>query len=236
MNCIVIDDEPLARKGMQLLIADITDLSLLGSFASIIEADNFLQSTATDIIFLDLQMPEIHGFDYLKIHNSNSLIVITTAYPQYALESYDYNVFDYITKPIRKERLLKTVQKCRTHFSIVKNNLVMNNPEYFFIRVNKKFIRININDILYISGEKDYSKIVCVSNNYLVPFNLKSIEKKIEVPCLHRISKSYIVNEQHIRSFDSEFVEIGETIIPIGEAYSHEFVEYFVGKRIIKKQ
>ncbi len=236
MRCIVIDDEPLARQGMELLITEIPDLEHLGSFATIIEADNFLQETNTDIIFLDIHIPGINGFEYLKMNRHPAMVVITTAFPQYALESYEYDVIDYLTKPIRLERFFKTVKKCSELHEKRKNeDVIVKENEYFFIRANKKYVRINIKDVMYIEGEKDYSKIVCGKENFLVAFNLKNLESNLKIPNFIRVNKSYIVNRDFVKSFDSNYVDVGIFHIPIGDSFKEDLVDKLSNNRVIKK-
>lgn len=236
MRCIVVDDEPLARQGMELLINQVPDLEHKGSFSSVIDADTYLRENHVDIIFLDIQMPGISGFEYLKIHNPIAKVVITTAYPQYALESYEYNIVDYLTKPVRLERFFKAVKKCELLNEKKEGTELISYEEgYFFIRANKRYTRINIDDVVFIEGQKDYSKIVCSKTHYLVAFNLKTLESNLKSSCFVRVNKSYIVNRNFVQSFDANFVYLEKAHIPIGESFKDDLIEKLTNSRILKK-
>lgn len=161
MNCIIVDDEPVARKGMKLLVEQIPQLVLTGSFNNAIVASAFMNEHTVDLVFLDIQMPGITGMEFAQSIPRNTLIIFTTAYAEYALDSYEVSAIDYLVKPIEMNRFLKAVNKAVAYHKL----LLLETPEkveeiqeeYIFIRSERRYFKINFNDILFIEGLKDYS-------------------------------------------------------------------------------
>lgn len=234
MKCIVIDDEPLAREGMRLLINEIPDLELVGSFSNIPDADGFLSNNEIDIIFLDIQMPLITGLDYLKIGKPEPIVVITTAYPEYALQGFEFDVADYLTKPIRFERFYKAVTKCRKMLSASSSGRLPAD-DMFFIRSNRKYINVNINSIKYVEALKDYVMIYTDKDKIPVSINLKSIETKLPNDKFIRINKSYIINIDSINYVEGDLVAIFGKDLTIGESYKDDFNRFLLNRNIIKR-
>src|SRR5687768_17218619 len=181
MNCIVIDDEPLARQGMEMHIANVASLNLLGSFSNPLAAADFLRKEQVDLMFLDINMPELSGLDFLKSLRDAPLVIFTTAYPQYALESYELEAIDYLVKPIRIERFLKAVNKAENHLRLLQQDNQSNQVEkigddFVFIKADRKYFKIYFKDILYIEGLKDYVVIYTADNNKIITsMNVKTI-------------------------------------------------------------
>src|ERR1043165_4155339 len=155
MNCIIVDDEPLARQGMELNIANVASLQLLGSFSNALAASDFLRKEKVDLMFLDINMPELSGLDFLKSLRDAPLVIFTTAYPQYALESYELDAIDYLVKPIRIERFLKAVNKAENHLRLLQQEANNNQVEkieddFVFIKADRKYFKIYFRDINYI--------------------------------------------------------------------------------------
>src|SRR4051812_40085178 len=180
MTCIVVDDEPLARQGMEMNIASISLLQLLGSFSNALAASDFLRKEKVDLIFLDINMPELSGLDFLKSFRDAPLVIFTTAYPQYALESYELDAIDYLVKPIRIERFLKAVNKAENHLRLLQHESHTNEVEkiaddFVYIKADRKFFKINFKDILYIEGLKDYVIIHTADNKIITSMNVKTI-------------------------------------------------------------
>jgi DNA-binding LytR/AlgR family response regulator len=240
MNCIVIDDEPLARQGMEICIAQVESLQLMDSFSNALAAGDFLRKQNVELIFLDINMPELSGLDFLKSLRDAPLVIFTTAYPQYALESYELDAIDYLVKPIRIERFLKAVNKAESHLRLLKQEGNKTQVEKFegdfiFVKADRKFFRINFKDILYIEGLKDYVVIYTVDNKIIASMNVKSIAAQLPESVFARVSKSYIVNIQHIRSFDNELIYVHNNEIPLGQGFKDEFIRLYVEKKIIKR-
>jgi DNA-binding LytR/AlgR family response regulator len=240
MNCIIVDDEPLARQGMELLIANIPSLQLLGSFSNPLAAADFLRKENIDLMFLDINMPELSGLDFLKALRDAPLVIFTTAYPQYALESYELDAIDYLVKPIRVERFLKAVNKAENHLRLLlqeaKNSHVEKIEEdYVFIKADRKFFKVYFKDILYIEGLKDYVVIYTIDNKIITSMNVKTIAQQLPASTFARVSKSYIVNVRHINSFDNELIYINGNEIPLGESYKDEFIRQYIDGKIVKR-
>jgi len=240
MTCIVVDDEPLARQGMEMNISNIGNLQLLDSFSNAMAANDFLRKKQVDLMFLDINMPELSGLDFLKSLRDAPLVIFTTAYPQYALESYELDAIDYLVKPIRMERFLKAVNKAENHLKLLeqgaKNNQIERFEEDFvYIKADRKYFKIYFKDILYIEGLKDYVVIYTIDNKIITPMNVKTIGAQLPEAIFARVSKSYIVNTLHITSFDNEFVYIQKNEIPLGQSFKDEFLKHYIDGKIVKR-
>jgi DNA-binding LytR/AlgR family response regulator len=240
MTCIVIDDEPLARQGMELHIANVGSLQLLGSFSNPLAAADFMRKEEVDLMFLDINMPELSGLDFLKALRDAPLVIFTTAYPQYALESYELDAIDYLVKPIRIERFLKAVNKAENHLKLLQQEAKNSHVEkieddFVFIKADRKFFKINFKDILYIEGLKDYVVIYTIDNKIITSMNVKTISAQLPAAVFARVSKSYIVNVKHINSFDNELVYINGNEIPIGQSFKDDFIKQYIDGKIVKR-
>lgn len=240
MTCIIVDDEPLARQGMELNIANVSSLQLLGSFSNALAASDFLRKENVDLMFLDINMPELSGLDFLKSLKDAPLVIFTTAYPQYALESYELDAVDYLVKPIRIERFLKAVNKAESYLKLLQqdnnNNQVEKIEEdYMFIKADRKYFKIYFKDILYIEGLKDYVVIYTNDNKIITSMNVKTIAAQLPPAIFARVSKSYIVNTLHITSLDNELIYIQNNEIPLGQSYKEEFLQHYIEGKIVKR-
>ncbi|MFT3678832.1 MAG: response regulator transcription factor [Ferruginibacter sp.] len=240
MNCIVVDDEPLARQGMEINIGQLPSLQLLGSFSNALAASDFLRKEKADLMFLDINMPELNGLDFLKSLRDAPLVIFTTAYPQYALESYELDAIDYLVKPIRIERFLKAVNKAENHLQLLqqdsnKNQVEKIEDDFVFIKADRKYFKIYFKDILYIEGLKDYVIIYTADNKIITPMNVKTISSQLPAAIFARVSKSYIANVLHITSFDNELVYIKDNEIPLGQGFKDDFIKQYIEKKIVKR-
>lgn len=161
MNCIIVDDEPLAREAMELLIADTGVLNLMGTFNSAVSASRFMEKYSVDLIFLDIQMPGITGIEFARTISRKTLVIFTTAYTEYALDSYEVDAVDYLVKPIEPERFRKAVDKAVSyHLLLLKEEKeaieTIKAAEYFFVKADRRYFKVNFADILFIEGLKDY--------------------------------------------------------------------------------
>lgn len=240
MNCIIIDDEPLARQGMQMHIKNMPNLTLVGSFSNPMDATSTLQHNTIDLIFLDINMPEINGLDYVKTLVSSPLIIFATAYPQYALDSYELDAIDYLVKPIRFERFVKAVNKAQNYLDLLqkdtnKTEIERINDDFIFIKADRKYFKIAFKDILYIEGLKDYVILHTPERKVITAMNLKTIFDKLPPSLFARISKSYIVNTTHIVSIDNFTVFLNKLELPIGQNFREDFFRTFVEGKIVKR-
>ena len=206
MNCLIIDDEPLARIGMERLIRQYSHLNVVGTFKNTVGIADFLKKNEVHLLFLDIEMPGVNGL----------------AYSQYALDSYEVDALDYLVKPITPERFKKAVAKAESYHQLLtqqKTDFEATDTLYISIRANRRNYRIPHNDILYIEALKDYVIIHTFTDRYITWINLKNIHSQLPDSVFVRVNKSYVVNIQHITSYTHQFVYIGDTEIPIGRAY-----------------
>ncbi|WP_313386284.1 LytTR family DNA-binding domain-containing protein [Chishuiella sp.] len=229
MNCIIIDDEPLAREEMLSLIKEVSDLEIIGSFSNTKLASEFLKNNNPDIIFLDIEMPLMNGLEFAENLYKNTLVIFTTAYSQYAIKSYEIDAIDYLLKPIDKKRLDKAINKAIVYKNLLtnynlENEVEINSEEFIFIKADRKFYKIFFSDILYIEGLKDYVIIHTKNQKLITAMNLKTIHQKINSNLFLRVSKSYVVNTNFIDSFDNHKVYINKNEIPLGEVYKNDFI------------
>ena len=240
MTCIVIDDEPLARQGMEMNISTVASLQLLDSFSNALTANDFLRKQAVDLMFLDINMPELSGLDFLKSLRNAPLVIFTTAYPQYALESYELDAIDYLVKPIRIERFLKAINKAENHLRLLQqegnsNHVEKIEEDYIFIKAERKYFKIYFKDILFIEGLKDYVIIYTGDSKIITSMNVKTIGAQLPDIIFARVSKSYIVNVLHIASFDNELVYIQNHEIPLGQSFKDDFVKNYIERKIVRR-
>jgi DNA-binding LytR/AlgR family response regulator len=240
MNCIVIDDEPLARQGMQMHIKKMPILQLLGSFSNPLDASSTLKENRIDIIFLDINMPEISGLEYVKTLVNSPLIIFATAYPQHALDSYELDAIDYLLKPIRFERFVKAVNKAQNYLDLLdskkdqKHQIESVSSDFIFIKADRKIFKIAYKDILYIEGLKDYVIIHTQERKVITALNLKTIFDQLPSSLFVRISKSYIVNTLHIISFDTYNVYLSKVELPLGTNFKDEFMKIYLDETMMK--
>lgn len=234
MNCIIVDDEPLARQEMQARINDVSDLEILGMFPNAPAALKFLKANSIDVIFLDIEMPMVTGLEFAAQLPKDTLIIFTTAYPKYALESYELDAIDYLLKPIDKSRLEKAINKAKLYQKLLsedteKSTLEGNTGDFLIIKAERRFYKINFIDIRFIEGLKDYVVIYAGNQKLITAMNLKTIHQKIPQNLFLRVSKSYVVNVNLIDSFDHHNIYMGETEIPLGDVYKKEFFRLYSG-------
>ncbi len=243
MKCIIVDDEPLAREGMVLNVEEVEFLELIGTFENAIKANEFLQSNEVDLIFLDINMPGLSGLDFIRGLEYQPSIILSTAYPQYALESYELGVVDYLTKPIRFERFLKAAKKAKELFELKhgveemeeETPIAEPNEDFIYVRSDRKLVRLHYDDIQYIKGLKDYVEIHTAKGKLLTAMNIKTVFSQLPPTVFARISKSYIINTRVISEIHSDFLKIDSEEIPIGKTYKEEFFSRFVDKKIVDR-
>jgi len=235
MKAIIVDDEPLARKGIQKLAAQVPELELLDSFNSAESASMFIMNNPVDLIFLDIQMPGINGIEFARNLPKNTLIIFTTAFSEYALDSYEVEAIDYLVKPIEPERFRKAVDKAISYHSLLVSEEAKNieniETDYIFVKSDRKFFKVNFEDILFIEGLKDYVIIQMKDQRIITKMNLKNIHELLPSNIFLRVNRSYIVNKNHISSFDNNDIFIKNYEIAIGNFYRDAFFEEFINKK-----
>lgn len=236
MNCIIVDDEPLAREAVEILIRRSGNLRWAGSFNSAKSAAGFMKENPVDLIFLDVQMPHINGLEFARMIPRNTLVIFTTAYTEYALDSYEVEAIDYLVKPIRFERFRKAVSKAISYHSLLnteeKENIGNVEADFIVVKSERKYYKISLLEILFIEGLKDYVIIHTEGERIITKMNLKHIHMKLPKKQFLRINKSYIVNSCHIDSFDNNDVYIKSHVVAIGNIYRDAFFEEFVQRSL----
>jgi DNA-binding LytR/AlgR family response regulator len=218
IKCIIIDDEPLAISLLENYIREIPFLELVFSSENPIEALEYIQKNEADLVFLDIQMPELSGINFMKILSDKIKYILTTAYAEYALEGYEHDIVDYLLKPVSFERFCKSVVKAQERFSLGKEQ------DYFFVKSSGRQHRICFEDILYVESIRDYVNIKTSEEEFIVLDTLKSMEQQLPESFFMRIHKSFIVNLNHIKNTTTKKIIINpEYEIPIGERYKTDF-------------
>jgi DNA-binding LytR/AlgR family response regulator len=238
MKCLVVDDEPLAQQVLEDFIKRVSFLELAGKCANAIEAIEIMQQTRIDLLFLDINMPEITGIEMIASLPVKPLFILTTAYSEYALESYALSATDYLLKPIPFERFMSAVNKAyeiHTLRNQAKNSHVggqeESHPSHIFVRADYQTVRINIDDIRYIEGLKDYVRIHVADRKPVM--TLQTMKNMIEIlprQQFVRIHKSFIVNINRIDAVERNRVLFGEERIPVGDGYKDEFLKRIKGE------
>ena len=230
INAIAIDDEPLALQLVSGYIEKTPGLNLSGSFDNPLDAIEFLTNEAVDLIFVDIQMPDLSGLEFTRSLAKGPKVIFTTAYEKYALEGFRLDVIDYLLKPFSYEEFLKAVQKAVRLIKLEKEvpDQVDTNSEFLFLKSDYKIRRINFNDILYIEGLKDYVKVFIHGSDkpVLSLITLKALEAKLPEAKFMRVHRSFIVNLERIDTIERSRIVFGKTYIPVGEQYKDKFQEF----------
>jgi two-component system, LytTR family, response regulator len=234
MTCLIVDDEPLARNLLTQYVAKIPSLTLVKACQNPLEALEILRESSVDILFLDVQMPEITGIGLLKILQKKPYIILTTAYSDYALEGYELEVMDYLLKPITFERFLKAVDKATTRLSLdkstenlpIKDNSTEPSQPFMFVKDGTKLVKVRLKDILYIEGLKDYVIIYTQNQKIVTLQRLKVLETQLPENLFMRVHNSYIIALEWIDVVHKESVQIGKVQIPISDTYRKNFKDF----------
>lgn len=231
MNCIIVDDEPLAREELQTMVRELSELEVSGVFSNALSALEFLKANTVDLIFLDIEMPRLNGLDFAAQISGQTLLIFTTAYAQYALKSYELDALDYLLKPIEPGRLEKAILKSLAYKKLLtesaKNTFEGSNEDFLMIKSERRYHKINFKNIRFIEGLKDYVVIYTQKEKLITAMNLKNIHQKVPASTFLRVSKSYVVNVSFIDSFDNHTIYIDDFEIPIGEVYKHDFFDKY---------
>jgi DNA-binding LytR/AlgR family response regulator len=239
IRCLVVDDEPLALHILEDYISKIPFLQLVKATTNPIEALTLVQTGDVDLVFLDVQMPELTGIQFLKISNGRAKVILTTAYPQYALEGYELDVVDYLLKPIAFDRFFKSVQKAQTIIQPVAKPTQAEpvqqddfSTDFIFVKTEHKIQKVYLHDILFIEGLKDYISIFTPAERIITLQGMKKMEDALPEKHFIRVHKSYIVALNKIDSIERSRIQIGDKIIPVGDTYRDEFFRIIEDKNI----
>lgn len=219
INCLIVDDEPIARSGMLEYIEQVDFLYAVAACKNAIEASAALQHNVVDLVFLDIQMPKITGIEFLKNLPNPPLVIFTTAFPEYAIEGYELNVLDYLLKPISFERFFKAVVKAQAYLNLrIKQDTITTEP-YFFVKSNQKLEKIYIDDILYIEALSNYVILHTKTRKHIVYMSFKGIESQLPQNLFLKIHKSFIVAVNAIQTIDNDEVILQGHTLPISKSY-----------------
>jgi DNA-binding LytR/AlgR family response regulator len=237
MNCLIVDDEPIARKGLEEYVRDIEFLNLVGQCDNPLKASAYLSEHEVDLIFLDIHMPKISGIDFLKTLRNPPLVIFTTAFPQYALEGYALDVTDYLVKPITFERFLKAAQKAHEIFCLKRNaGHPREEPDYFFVKCDSKFEKLFFRDVLYIESLQNYVVIHTSEKKLIAYMTLTGVESQLPKDQFIKVHKSFIISVPHVKSIDGNEIVIADSRIPVSRNLKDEVVSQILGNKLFKRQ
>lgn len=222
MKCIIVDDEPQARKLLNTYLDAIPGCRVVKVCRNAVEAYEVLQRETIDAIFLDIKMPIITGTDFLRSLKNPPLVVFTTAYDKYALEGYELNVIDYLLKPIALPRLLQAVEKIRSRLG--EQKAVAPVDDHIFIKQDQKLLKLSFNEMLYVEGLQNYVRIHLVQQNFIAGYTMKVFEEMLPVQLFMRIHRSYIVYLPAIKAIKGNTVELAAISLPIGLSYKEQLL------------
>src|SRR5580765_3065934 len=239
INCLVIDDEPLACKGLAEYVHDVDFLQLAGVYEDALKAHTAMDTNKIDLIFLDIQMPRISGLDFLKTLQHPPLVILTTAYPQYALEGYELNVLDYLVKPISFPRFLKAVMKAKEQIELKHREQVPAeagaNEDYIFIKADNRLVKIFFKNIFYVEALQNYVCIHTTDKKYITYLTFKSIEENLPHELFLKVHKSYIVQLAKVDAVDGNELQVGQFRIPISRNNKEEVMQKLVADKFLKR-
>lgn len=239
IRCLVVDDEPLARKGLIEYIEDTPFLKLLADFDSPLNATRFLAGSDVQLLFLDIQMPKITGTDFFKSLQQAPPVIFTTAYPQYALDGFELSALDYLVKPVSFQRFLKAANKAKEYYELrqanEKEGAAVNKQDFFFIKADNKLVKLFFDDLLFVEALQNYVAIHTKARKYITYLTFKSIEDYLPVTGFVKTHKSYIVSASKIDNIDGNQIRIGEYCIPISRTAKDEVLEKLLKGRFPKR-
>ncbi len=238
INVLIVDDEPLAQDILENYVGRVPELTLVARCSNAIEANEALKNNKIDIMFLDIQMPQLTGVDFLKTLSNPPLVIFTTAYSEYAVEGFELNAIDYLLKPISFDRFCKAVNKATEQLEMHRHarSEGAEHIDHFFVKSDKKLMRIKYSEILYIEGLKDYVIIRMDGSRVITLQTMKSLEDKLPSPQFRRIHRSYIVNVDKVIAIDGNNVDLMEKgqvkELPIGKNYKDEIIDLINKNRL----
>ncbi|WP_295122871.1 LytTR family DNA-binding domain-containing protein [uncultured Chitinophaga sp.] len=235
LNCIIVDDEPLAREGMANYVKETGFLQLAGTCEDPVSLMQLMDTQKADLLFLDIQMPKMSGIDFLRITPNPPMVIITTAFPAYALEGFQLNVLDYLLKPITFDRFLKSAAKAKDYFQLRSAASSPEKTDHFFIKCGSKYEKIYFADILYVEGMQNYITIHTTKGKYITLLYLKHLEQNLDGQAFIRVHKSFIAAIGKIDSIEGNEICIGTHRVPMSRNYREQVIEKVVSNRLWDK-
>jgi len=219
LNCLIVDDEPLARKQIETYVSRAPFLKLIGSARNTAIANEILKTELVDLIFLDIKMPQMTGIDFLKNHDIFQQVIFITAFPEYAIEGFDLEVTDYLVKPVTFERFLKASEKALAKVSGSKTIKSINEQlDFLYVKCNQRFEKIRVDDILFIEAMLNYINIITKTRKYVVYSSLKAVDSRLSQDKFFRIHKSYLVAINHINAIENHQIHINDYTLPVSRS------------------
>ncbi|MGE7775762.1 LytR/AlgR family response regulator transcription factor [Chitinophaga sp. NPDC101104] len=228
LQCLVVDDEPLARQGLREYIADVSFLEWAGECGSAPEAADFLHRQPVDLLFLDIRLPRLSGLEFLRTLPQKPLTVITTAYPDHALEGFELDVLDYLLKPVSFERFLKAVNKAKAQ-------LKAEPPDHFYIKCEHRIEKIRLADVLVVEALQNYIAVHTAQRKYITYLTFRAVEEYLPAEQFIKVHKSYIVAASKIDSIEGNTISVGAHEVPVSRALRDEVMEKILQNRYLKR-
>ena len=237
LNCLIIDDEPIARKGLEEHVQEIEFLNCIASCENALKASTYLNEQKIDLLYLDIHMPKVNGIDFLKSLKNPPLTILTTAYSDYALEGYTLDVIDYLVKPITFERFLKASQKAMEFFQLKSNatKYSASRADYFFVRCDRKFEKVFFRDVSYVEGLQNYAVIHLHDRKLITYITLTSLENQLPKDEFLKVHKSFLISVPHVKAIEGDEIIIGDARIPISRNLREQVTHQILGNRLFKR-
>jgi DNA-binding LytR/AlgR family response regulator len=236
LTCLIIDDEPVARKGLEEYVNEIEFLQLVAQCENPVKASRYLGEQNIDLIYLDIHMPKVSGIEFLKSLRNPPLVIFTTAYSDYALEGYSLDVVDYLMKPITFERFLKATQKASEVYQMKKLAAEhKTHDDYFFVKCESKFEKVNFAEVLYVESMQNYVIIHTTAKKLITYMTLSSLENQLPNDQFLKVHKSFIVSIGRIKAIDANEILIGDSRIPISRNLKDQVVNRIIGNNLFKR-
>jgi DNA-binding LytR/AlgR family response regulator len=236
LNCLIVDDEPVARKGLEEYVKEVEFLNLVGQCENALKATALMSQHPVDLLFLDIQMPKLTGIDFLKTLKTPPLVIFTTAYSEYALEGYALDVVDYLMKPITFERFLKAAQKAFDLHSLKKSSVNEKvGEDHFFVKCDSKFEKVYFNEVTFIEGLQNYAVIHTLTRKLITYITMTSLEHQLPADQFMKVHKSYIVSIPQVKAIEGNEILIGQSRIPISRNLKDDVVHQILGNKLFKR-
>ncbi len=235
LNCLIVDDEPLAQDVLESYVLGDAELQLSRKCSNALEAREALRNNDVDLIFLDIQMPEISGIDFLKSLDNPPMVILTTAYPNYALDGFNLDAVDYLLKPIPEDRFKKAVQKAKDLYLLRHpvNQSGDEGEDHIFVKADQKLVKLRYDDIYYVEALADYVKIHTLDKRIITLQTMKKMEERLPSDRFIRVHRSFIVGIGKIKSVSGNKIELPQQQIPIGKNYKTGLYDYLYSNNIL---
>ena len=233
LRCLIVDDEPVARKIIREFVGQVNDLVVVGEFENTFKTEAFLKYEQADLMFLDIEMPKLSGVGWLKKTAKKPMIILTTAFTKYAVEGYELDIIDYLVKPISFSRFLKAVQKAK-EFSSAKNNNRALHLSWLFVRSDKRIEKIELDDIMYIESLGNYINIHTKDKSIVAYLTLKAFEIQLPASGFFKIHQSFVINLAKMEAIEGATVQLNNKLLPVSRSYRDSFMK-MIEQRLVKR-